>query len=673
MSTLVNIARMTTSTTGTGTVTLGSAVASFLTFALAGVTNGMTVTYLIEDGNGTGREVGTGTYTSSGTTLTRTVTNSTNGGAAISLSGSAQVALTALVADITNKAGDTMTGALNWATAVTIASSSSVAIGAAASNYVIISGTATITSFDTIAQGAFRWIRFSGAATLTHNGTSLILPNAADILCVAGDWCLAESEGSGNWRVVFYNRAVGIYINAGLVGIGTTAPTSKLTVSLNTAALPAATTGTLLHMGQADTVSTRILLDGFAATPSFSGRHAAGTAASPTASQINNTLVAMAGFGYGATGYATTNRGSVLLCAAEAWTDSAQGTYLAFNTTATGATTAGGTERMRIDNAGNVGIGTTSPGVSLQVNGTIRAATANGSGILSLGESAGGTTVNVGVWRGLANSLSAGNLLNLGGYDGITFATGNTVIGSQTQRMVIDTSGNVGIGTTAPIAKLDVLGSGTTNVEGDDAQDAIIQGPTIAITGNSANLVVASNSTAATDAGGTIGFAGRWSTTAQAIFGVIKGGKENGSTEYGGYLAFGTRTHGNSIAERMRISPAGNVGIGLTGPVNKLDVTGSIGWGAPVTKTNDFSLAATENWVINNRAATNTVTLPAASSWTGRVVTLSTIQAQTVVSASGNVVPLIGGAAGTAILAGTAGKWATLVSDGTNWTIMAGN
>jgi hypothetical protein len=47
-----------------------------------------------------------------------------------------------------------------------------------------------------------------------------------------------------------------------------------------------------------------------------------------------------------------------------------------------------------------------------------------------------------------------------------------------------------------------------------------------------------------------------------------------------------------------------------------------------------------------------------------------TIQAQTVVSASSDVVPVAGGAAGTAILAATAGKWALLQSDGTNWQIM---
>jgi len=112
----------------------------------------------------------------------------------------------------------------------------------------------------------------------------------------------------------------------------------------------------------------------------------------------------------------------------------------------------------------------------------------------------------------------------------------------------------------------------------------------------------------------------------------------------------------------------------LTAPVNTVDITGSLGRGAPVTKTADFTLAATENWIINNKAgATLTVTLPAASSWTGREFTIKTIQAQTVVSASSNIIPLAGGAAGTAILAATAGKWATLVSNGTNWEIMAAN
>jgi hypothetical protein len=89
---------------------------------------------------------------------------------------------------------------------------------------------------------------------------------------------------------------------------------------------------------------------------------------------------------------------------------------------------------------------------------------------------------------------------------------------------------------------------------------------------------------------------------------------------------------------------------------------------APATKTADFTVAATEVWLINNKSgSTCTVTLPTASSWTGRILHFQNYQAQTVVSASSNVVPLAGGSATTAILQAVAGANATLVSDGTNW------
>ena len=95
---LGNRAKMSTSTTGTGTITLGSAVSGFQTFADAGITNGQTVRYAIDDG--ANFEIGSGTYTSSGTTLTRSVTESSNSDSAISLSGSAEVFVAATVADL---------------------------------------------------------------------------------------------------------------------------------------------------------------------------------------------------------------------------------------------------------------------------------------------------------------------------------------------------------------------------------------------------------------------------------------------------------------------------------------------------------------------------------------------------------------------------------------------
>jgi hypothetical protein len=90
----------------------------------------------------------------------------------------------------------------------------------------------------------------------------------------------------------------------------------------------------------------------------------------------------------------------------------------------------------------------------------------------------------------------------------------------------------------------------------------------------------------------------------------------------------------------------------------------------PVTVTADFTVG-TSNWYINNKSgSTCTVTLPTASTFPGRYLTFQNYQAQTLVSASSNVVPQAGGAAGTAILLAVAGNWATMVSDGTNWVIM---
>jgi hypothetical protein len=95
---------------------------------------------------------------------------------------------------------------------------------------------------------------------------------------------------------------------------------------------------------------------------------------------------------------------------------------------------------------------------------------------------------------------------------------------------------------------------------------------------------------------------------------------------------------------------------------------------APVTKVADFTLADAEDYIINNKpAAACVVTLPAAAPYSGRVVTFKTVQAFAINSASSNVVPRAGGAAGTAIVSGTAGNWAELVSDGSNWVIMAGS
>ena len=107
--------------------------------------------------------------------------------------------------------------------------------------------------------------------------------------------------------------------------------------------------------------------------------------------------------------------------------------------------------------------------------------------------------------------------------------------------------------------------------------------------------------------------------------------------------------------------------VSVTGVLNgtQLDLN------APVIKTASFTLADVENFIVCNGAGSITVTFPTASANTGRVVWIKTIAAQTVVSASSNVKPISTNTAGTAILAGSAGAWAMLVCDGTDWVVMA--
>src|SRR5206468_1352772 len=109
-------------------------------------------------------------------------------------------------------------------------------------------------------------------------------------------------------------------------------------LGIGTTTVPAA--GTLEFSNAASTLATgNVVGSSFTGANTggtlFLGRKARGTAAAPTAVQSGDNLVAFLGIGYGATGFSGT-RGGMFVRAAENFTDTAQGTSLAFNTTATG-------------------------------------------------------------------------------------------------------------------------------------------------------------------------------------------------------------------------------------------------------------------------------------------------------------------------------------------------
>ena len=147
---------------------------------------------------------------------------------------------------------------------------------------------------------------------------------------------------------------------------------------------------------------------------------------------------------------------------------------------------------------------------------------------------------------------------------------------------------------------------------------------------------------------------------------VGRGGLGISTTPSNGFVPIGNGTNYTAAALTA------GTGITITNASGAITIAATAGGGsAPITKTANFSVANGETWYINNKTgSTCTVTLPAASSYTGRELKFVNYQAQTLVSASSNVVPLGGGSAGTAILAASVGDWATLVSDGTNWIIM---
>ena len=226
MPILKNRAKMSTSTTGTGTITLGSAEAGYQTFADAGVANGDVVRYILEDSNNN-FEIGTGTYSdSSGTTLSRTVSESSNSNNSINLSGSAVVFIGATAEDIqsidpidttkfTATAGQTVFTGTWEADNISVfvngvklpdsdvtATDTQITISAC-----LVGDIVEVVEYSTSAGGSGG----SGSGVTVYASitamTDVVSPSAGDLAYVTANTSLYQNNGNGWYRIATINTS----------------------------------------------------------------------------------------------------------------------------------------------------------------------------------------------------------------------------------------------------------------------------------------------------------------------------------------------------------------------------------------------------------------------------------------------------------------------------------
>ncbi|OGG42877.1 hypothetical protein A3G50_00595 [Candidatus Jorgensenbacteria bacterium RIFCSPLOWO2_12_FULL_42_11] len=141
--------------------------------------------------------------------------------------------------------------------------------------------------------------------------------------------------------------------------------------------------------------------------------------------------------------------------------------------------------------------------------------------------------------------------------------TGGGIIGvgsgAPASSLYINSTGNVGIGDTNPVTRLEIA----------DANKSLWE---------FGNLYIRTNNAQAAGIGGSLFFGGIYTGSADTSWASIAGQKENGTDgNFSAYLQFGTRANSDgAITERMRITSAGNVGIGTASPGYKLDVNGNV-------------------------------------------------------------------------------------------------
>jgi hypothetical protein len=314
-------------------------------------------------------------------------------------------------------------------------------------------------------------------------------------------------------------------------------------------------------------------------------------------------------------------------------------------------------------------------------NGRLLIGNGVGYTVNPLGGGAGITVLNA---PGNITLVNSGVLSNIAGTGvSVNTSTGNVTISNTgvlsniagTGVSVSASTGNVTISNTGVLSIIAGAGVSVSSATGDITVAntgvlSIIAGAGVSVSSATGNVTVANTGVLSFSAG-TTGLTPATDTTGvvtlAGTLNVANGGTGQGSYT-DGQLLIGNST-GNTLTKNTLTAGAGIAISNGPGAVT-IATSGILVTSAPVTKTADFTVAADETWLINNKSgSTCTVTLPAPSALAGRTLHFQNYQDQLLVSASSNVVPLAGGAAGTAVLDDVAGAHATLVSDGANWVM----
>jgi hypothetical protein len=584
---LADRVRETTTTTGTGSVTLAGAYTGFQTFSAAvGNTNS---TYYTIANVGSGEwEVGIGTYSSGGNLLSRTtVLASSNGGSLVNFGAGAKDVFVTQPAERALYIASAGTGLESKVTAFTnggivyASSTSALATGSA----LVFDGTnlgvgitPTTKLHVSSASNTFATVESTNGAAywqmIGNNATNASYNSLLSKYGATTDWSI--SGGNGTTGQMLFNiggtegfrlNSTSLYTASAInVGIGTSSPASKLHIesasaesfrigysSTKTARLGTTSSGDLQVYAYDSAVGYRNILLAVDSTTS-AGNVGIGTS-SPSAKLhiYKSSLPAELRIQSGDTQPTVSFYSDAVQTPTRNWAISssfaAYGDLCFLQSTALGGNPiTAGTTRMTLNASGNLGIGVTPSAFS--TGKAIELGSVNGNALWGIGANActllSNAYFNAGYVyanNGFANRYDVGGAAGVHAWHTAPSGTAGNAI-TFTQAMTLDASGNLGIGTSSPTAKLEVASDGgTTNavyITDTRAYSATPQ----------SNILFNFKYTSG----------GAYSPGA-----IIRGGKANANdNDYAGELSFWTRINGGNLTQRAIIDSSGNLGLGVT-------------------------------------------------------------------------------------------------------------